>query len=427
MMRLGILFSLLLLSFFARASEYILSPGQKLSLIGQSEALWVKDSDLLHIERRGKIWIFVASKKGSTTFKIDKQIHELHVLSPLAVELYQKIKSDLNFKANLDVKIRKGQIIVQGRIFRFEDWLDLQSQLEFSNEEYFMHAEMNDKIQKRANQYFQKLMQKSGLLPLPIFFSPWPELRLSKNDRHIEKYKEKLKPFGVQFVIDEKAIDLEPVVKIEMTVLEVNKNQQQILGLKWPDQAQAEISPTLSWDKLNLTLNALEKDGNAQILASPNVLCRSGKECQFFVGGEFPIQIITGKTRDVLWKNYGILLKFNPLADSSGRMSLALQSEVSYLDPSLRVDDIPALKVNRLSSQFDLEKSKVVILSGLLKEQLGSAKEQLPFLSKIPILGKLFQSENFQNEKSELVILVKPTLTNFENDNHPHHLASPKK
>lgn len=400
----------------------MLYPGQKMTLASASSAIWLQKPGYLQVERRNGAWILSALKKGSTLVKVEKRIYQFHILSPLQIELYDNIKNELKLKPGLDAQVINGQVTVTGSLFRLEDWISLQKSVAGTSAEYFFQAQIQPQLQAQATAHFNQLMGSAGLLPTSVFFSPHPEIRLSKNERQIDKYKDKLKSYGIEFVIDEKAIDLEPVIKIEMSVLEVNKNQQKILGLKWPGQAQAEISPTLKWESLNLTLNALEQNGEAKILASPNVLCRSGKECQFFVGGEFPIKITTQRTKEVIWKNYGIFLKFNPLADASGRMSLGLQSEVSYLDPSLKVDDVPALKTNRLTSYFDLEKSRIIILSGLLKEQNGISAEQLPFLSKISLLGKLFQSENYLQNKSELIILVKPSMTNYTNDVKPKHL-----
>ena len=62
----------------------------------------------------------------------------------------------------------------------------------------------------------------------------------------------------------------------------------------------------------------LESHGIGHVLASPNLICRSGKEAEFLAGGEIPLKIINIKMQDVVWKKYGILLKIQPQGGFSG-------------------------------------------------------------------------------------------------------------
>ncbi|MFN9068989.1 MAG: pilus assembly protein, partial [Bdellovibrionales bacterium] len=70
----------------------------------------------------------------------------------------------------------------------------------------------------------------------------------------------------------------------------------------------------------------------------------------------------------------------------------------------------PNVERSHVISHFDLAKSQMVALSGILRNQNLSNREGLPFLSRIPILGYLFSSQKFLNHESELVILVEPEL-----------------
>jgi pilus assembly protein CpaC len=148
-------------------------------------------------------------------------------------------------------------------------------------------------------------------------------------------------------------------------------------------------------------------------------LCRSGKEAQFLAGGELPIKITAHKRQDVVWKKYGVLLKIKPVADFSGRMSIALETEVSTIDTSNTVDGLPGLLTNRIESHFDLKESRTIALSGLIKHQSGQSSQGLPGLSSVPILGSLFASREFRDDKTELVVFVTPEVVDSSQSEEP--------
>jgi pilus assembly protein CpaC len=132
-------------------------------------------------------------------------------------------------------------------------------------------------------------------------------------------------------------------------------------------------------------------------------------------------------THDVVWKKYGIVLKVKPLADALGQMSLQIDTEVSSLDPAKAVEGIPAIITHHVSSYFDLRKPQTIALSGLIKNEEGQNSEGLPWLSRLPVLGPLFASKEFRENRSELIILVRPEIVDLQNpdlETKPQHLLS---
>ncbi|MBK7960123.1 MAG: hypothetical protein IPK04_02190 [Bdellovibrionales bacterium] len=97
-----------------------------------------------------------------------------------------------------------------------------------------------------------------------------------------------------------------------------------------------------------------------------------------------------------------------PKADSSGRMNLKIETEVSSITEI--VDGIPSLATNRVSTTFDLKETKTIVLSGLLKDQNTTSQSGLPWLQRIPILGSLFSSEDYIQKRTELLIFVRPEI-----------------
>jgi pilus assembly protein CpaC len=91
-------------------------------------------------------------------------------------------------------------------------------------------------------------------------------------------------------------------------------------------------------------------------------------------------------------------------------MSIYMETEVSALDPSTSVDGIPGLFTNRIQSHFDLEQSKTIVLSGLIKSDQSKVTQGIPGLSRLPILGTLFSSQDFRDNKTELLVFVTPEV-----------------
>jgi pilus assembly protein CpaC len=111
-----------------------------------------------------------------------------------------------------------------------------------------------------------------------------------------------------------------------------------------------------------------------------------------------------------VWKKYGIMLNVKPKADFSGKMSISIETEVSSIDMSHAVDQVPALYTNKIQSHFELNGPRTIALSGLIKSDQGENSSGLPGLSRIPILGSLFSSKEFQDNRTELVVFVKPEV-----------------
>jgi pilus assembly protein CpaC len=161
---------------------------------------------------------------------------------------------------------------------------------------------------------------------------------------------------------------------------------------------------------LTAKIEALESSGDGRILAMPNLLCRSGGEAKFFAGGEIPIKISTLRTSQVEWKKYGIMLHVQPRADRLGRLKFQLSTEISSLDGANKVDTVPGILTNKIDTQFNLKGTQTVVLSGLIKKEESKAVSGVALLNSIPILGRLFESHDFNQNLTELLVFVTPEV-----------------
>jgi pilus assembly protein CpaC len=170
---------------------------------------------------------------------------------------------------------------------------------------------------------------------------------------------------------------------------------------------------------LGATIQALEAKNLVQILAEPNLLTTSGTPANFLAGGEFPFPTLQGGGSGVgqitiQFREFGVRLKFLPTVTPRGTIHLAVTPEVSALDysNSLQVQGytIPGLSVRRMQTEIELEDGQSFVIGGLIDNRMTETIDKVPGLSKLPLLGKLFQSRSVQKNNSELLVLVTPEL-----------------
>jgi pilus assembly protein CpaC len=165
-------------------------------------------------------------------------------------------------------------------------------------------------------------------------------------------------------------------------------------------------------------LRAIDDKGGLKILAEPNLVVANGAEGKFLVGGEFPIVIntATGGTAaySITYKEFGVRLNFRPRISSNGEIYLNVSQEVSELDYTnavvLQGFRIPALKIRKAESGLQLEDGQTFVLAGLLDNKVSKQVTKFPLLGDIPILGALFRSTSYQNNETELMVMVTPKI-----------------
>ncbi len=171
---------------------------------------------------------------------------------------------------------------------------------------------------------------------------------------------------------------------------------------------------------LAATIKALQEHNAVEILAEPNLMTESGKDASFLAGGEFPFPILQSSGGGgfagitIQFKEFGVRLNFTPTLTPDGMIHLKVKPEVSSLDfaNALTIQGfvIPALSTNRVESEMDLSDGQSFVIAGLIDNRVTEQLEKVPGIGDIPILGKLFQSHNFNKSKNELMVVVTPRI-----------------
>ncbi len=157
-------------------------------------------------------------------------------------------------------------------------------------------------------------------------------------------------------------------------------------------------------------INFAVESGNALILAEPRLAARSGGEATFHAGGEFPIESSSINGTTIEFKQFGIELIVKPTVDRNNNVHAYVETILSDIDFSISVGGIPGLLTRKTTADVILASGETLVMSGLINQNTSKNITGLKWLSDIPILGALFRSEEFRDNKSELVIFVTPTV-----------------
>lgn len=193
------------------------------------------------------------------------------------------------------------------------------------------------------------------------------------------------------------------------------------LPLASPGPAFGTAVSTISAGAFDLatTFRALERRGLARILAEPNLVALSGDTAFFLAGGEFPIPVSQDvDTITVEFKQFGVGLGFTPTVIGKDLINLEVAPEVSRIDPSISVPvtgginpiTVPGLSIRKARTTIELRDGQSFAIAGLLQSDFLNQIDGLPWLADIPILGLLFSSRGYQENQTELVIIVTPRL-----------------
>jgi len=372
----------------------------------------IENKNFLKFKFENDKLLIQGTQTGVAQIRIGSQIYKVVTLTKLAWKNNQLLLAVLSQCRGLTLDFADGFFLIQGHLDHISTWLSLA---ELGVNQYKMMVETSlQQIKIIEYEINKKLLQK-GLFPITIDPSPLPSVRLSPTLVKNTIMTELLSQYGLSIKEDDRQLATEPLIRVQVLIAEIRKSYAQNIGIEWPTEVSAKILPQgliPSGSDLNMMAHFLATQGHGKVLAHPTLLTKSGSEAEFFAGGEFPIKTRTLQTQTVLWKKYGITLKIKPHADSDGKLSLDLNSEISSIDSGEKIDGIPALFTNTLSSHFDLHQSETIALSGLIKKINGEALKEWPGWSAIPILGSLFSSREYQEDKTELTVFVTPSIVN---------------
>jgi pilus assembly protein CpaC len=170
-------------------------------------------------------------------------------------------------------------------------------------------------------------------------------------------------------------------------------------------------------EEIQALVQAAVARGDLRTLAEPNLLTLPAKEAYFLAGGEFPYPTVqSGQSNAVTitFKEFGVRLRFTPQIARNGAIRLKVAPEVSTLDfangVTLSGFEIPSLRTRRAETEVELREGQHLAIAGLLDNESIKNLTKIPILGDIPILGELFKSKGTRQRRTELLVVVTPSL-----------------
>jgi general secretion pathway protein D len=247
-------------------------------------------------------------------------------------------------------------------------------------------------------------------------------------------------------------IDQEPLqVLIESQILDVELNEDLAFGVNWyltnnPGAIGGDETIGDGFDTLTMggatnffanivgplgngfikaTINALDSVTDVRSLGAPSLLVRNNATATITVGTQVPVQsssISTGNSNVVSSAQYvstGVTLTVTPRINPGGLVYMDVTQEVSRpgaRDPDISASGNPPINNKSVTSQVAVQSGQTIFLGGLISEQSSKGRTGVPYLNRIPGIGRLFGSTTTSTVRSETIVMITPTVIENTND-----------
>ena len=171
-------------------------------------------------------------------------------------------------------------------------------------------------------------------------------------------------------------------------------------------------------------VTALDKVSNLRLLQTPSLFVRNNAEATLNVGTQIPINSVSVNTgiggdntySQVQYLDTGVILKVRPRITRDGVVFLDIVQEVSSAgaipagcDPTKTTCN-PPINTRKISTEAAVQSGDTIMLAGLITNSDEDGSNGVPGLSKIPVLGALFGRKTQNTGRSEVIVLLTPTI-----------------
>ena len=174
-------------------------------------------------------------------------------------------------------------------------------------------------------------------------------------------------------------------------------------------------------------LNALESQGNANILSTPSLLTLDNEEAFITVGQQVPF--VTGSYTNtgaangvanpfqtIQRENVGVTLQVTPQINEGDSVVMDIVQEVSSISQQVLSASDVITNERKIETKVLAKDGDIVVLGGLVKDDIQDSQQGVPLLSDIPVLGRLFRSDVVSITKSNLLVFIRSTIIRDDAD-----------
>jgi general secretion pathway protein D len=165
-------------------------------------------------------------------------------------------------------------------------------------------------------------------------------------------------------------------------------------------------------------LEMLASDSETRLIQEPQITTKNNTVATFKVGTTYPVLTTTAteisQTTSFEDKEINIILKVQPRINEEQYISLdistTVQALVGFSGPN---SDIPIISERATTTHVRVEDQKTLMIGGLIFDQTIETNKKIPFISSIPLLGKLFTHTTYTTEQRELLIFITPSIIRY--------------
>ena len=174
-----------------------------------------------------------------------------------------------------------------------------------------------------------------------------------------------------------------------------------------------------SGSRFGLLLTALGSDAATNVLSTPSIVTLDNEEAEILIGDEIPVltgsysstgtsSSPTNPFQTIERKDVGITLKVKPQINEGDTIKLDLEQEVSSLSETTEAG--PVTNKRTIKTSVLVENNEILVLGGLVQDRVLDNFDKVPVLGDIPLLGRLFQSQNSSKVKQNLMVFMRPNI-----------------
>lgn len=226
-------------------------------------------------------------------------------------------------------------------------------------------------------------------------------------------------------------------VHIEAILAEVSYKLEKELGVEWNTSVSGSgvvaeannglllkdifsLSYLNSAGDIKAVLKVLHSDTDSNILSTPSLLTLDNQEASIIVGQNVPFLTGTQQSQDGLANPFqtierqdvGLTLKVTPRLNRGSTIIMDIYQEVSNVEP--KIQNVAAVdlvtKKRAIETTVMVEDGGMVVLGGLIQDDLTNNLNKVPILGDIPVVGELFKSSKVETQKANLMVFIKPTI-----------------
>ena len=213
-------------------------------------------------------------------------------------------------------------------------------------------------------------------------------------------------------------------VNIQAMVVELSKGNSRNLGLSYLSNPWSKDTSIGGYNGFKFSVSAQHEEtlSNGKVLARPNVTVFDGRKATILMGDKVPVFTSSSDSSDsdssttmtVEYKDVGVKLEVLPRINEMDKqtITLVIKPSVSTISQWVESGNNKAPQISERSAETTVrvKNGETILIGGLLKNEEIKSIKQIPFLSKIPILGELFKSRSTEKKDTELVIAITPKI-----------------